>query len=254
MRALLLTALLALGPWSALAGPVSLTTEDGTAIHAVESGSGSRGVLLLHDKDRTSADWRLFAEKLADKGFRVLALDLRGHGESASITQADPDWEAMPHDVRAGIAHLRARGAREIAIVGAGLGANLAVQVASQDAQVASLVLLSPGLNIKGFKPSKAVVAYGERPLLLVAGAEDGLASNTVRYLVTQARGPRRDVLLAGGDRGTDLLDAHPDLEYGMLSWLAGNHEDPAITQGSDAVQTGEVETFKSQGKRFGEE
>ena len=253
MRLLLLAALLLLAP-AALAGPISLKAEDGVSIHAVEAGRGSHAVLLLHDQGRTSADWRLFADRLEDKGYRVLRVDLRGHGESASILDAtEPDWAAMRADVAAAIRHLRKRGAKKISIVGAGLGANLAIEVAAADTAITSLVLLSPGLNIKGYKPSKPVVAYGDRPILFAAASGDQVAAATITYLAKQATGPARAVLLDGDASGTNLLDDDPGLEDGVLGWLAGNYSATTGPEAAGALATGQVGTLESDGKKYGE-
>jgi pimeloyl-ACP methyl ester carboxylesterase len=254
MRPILVATLLMLAS-VALAGPLKLQTADGVALHAVESGRGAHAVLLLHDHGRTSADWRLFADKLEDKGYRVLSLDLRGHGESASILDAtEPDWAAMRADVDAALAHLRKRGARQISIVGAGLGANLAVEAASADPSITSLVLLSPGLNIKGYKPSKPLAAYGARPVLFAAAEDDRMASSTVTYLSKQAAGPHRSVLLKGEKSGTNLIDDNPGLEDGVLGWLAGNYDAMAGPEGAKALTTGDVGTMESSGKKYGDE
>lgn len=250
MRALLLALLLTT---PALAATVSLTTPDGVTLHADATGRGSHGVLLVHDAGRTSADWSLFAEKLESKGYQVLVIDLRGHGESASILDADPDWEKMPADVESGLAWLRKRGAKQVSIVGAGLGANLALQVGSSDPAVHSLVLLSPGLNIKGFKPSQSMGGWGDRPLLLAAGQGDGLAANTVKYLAKVATGPKRDLLMDGDDSGANLLEENPNLEDNVLAWLAGNYQSEAAVVGASTLSTGEVESMESSGTRYGD-
>lgn len=253
MRALFLGLLLGLSI-PALANDVTVSTEDGQSLHARELGKGSHGVLLLHDAGRTSADWTLFADKLSGKGYRVLALDLRGHGDSADIMEAEPDWSKMGSDVEAGLAHLRKSGVKKLSVVGAGLGANLAVDVASRDAEVETVVLLSPGLNIHGYKPSGTVKPYGSRPLLLAAGKGDRIASSTVKFLEKQSAGPTRAMLLDGSASGTDLLDANPNLEDGVISWLEGNYASAQGLSADTTVKTGEVEQQESQGKRYGEE
>jgi alpha-beta hydrolase superfamily lysophospholipase len=254
MRHVLLAALLCTWTLAAQATPVQLSTSDGVTLQADDSGKGSHGVVLLHDQGRTSADWRLFADKLATKGYRVITVNLRGHGESASIMDAtEPDWAAMTQDVASAIAYLRKKGATRVSMVGAGLGANLAVDVASRDTSVTSVVLLSPGLNIKGYKPSQTVAAYGQRPMLLAAGMDDAIASNTVKYLERQAKGQKRAVYLSGSQSGADLLEGHPELEDGVLAWLAGNYESAGGLSADTALNTGDIETLQSEGKRFGE-
>jgi pimeloyl-ACP methyl ester carboxylesterase len=47
-----------------------------------EWGSGDRLALLVHGIMSDSRTWRLVAPALADRGYRVIAVDLRGHGAS----------------------------------------------------------------------------------------------------------------------------------------------------------------------------
>lgn len=251
MRFWMIAALLAAAP--ALAGEISLSTPDGQTLHAVEAGRGTHGVLLLHDQGRTSNDWRLFIDKLESKGYRVLAVDLRGHGESASILETEPDWANMNADVSAAVAHLRKAGSKQVSVVGAGLGANLAMDMAANDAEINTVVLLSPGLNIRGYKPSGTIAGFGERPILLAAAKEDRRASSTVKYLEKQTKGPTRAMLLDGTSKGTNLLDENPGLEDGVLSWLAGNYTVAAGLGEGATLRTGDVDAQESQGKRYGE-
>jgi len=44
--------------------------------------SNGSAVILLHMMNKDKASWYEFGKKLVDKGYVVLAIDLRGHGES----------------------------------------------------------------------------------------------------------------------------------------------------------------------------
>ena len=250
--ALLLAALLI--PVLAAAAPVSLKAADGATVVAHESGQGTKGVLLLHDAGRSANDWTLVRTRLEDKGYRVLALDLRGHGESVALLGAtEPDWAAMTQDVQAAVARLRKQGAKSITIIGAGLGANLAMAHAAADPAIESLVLLSPGLNIKGYRPSQTVQLVAERPILLAAGEGDSMAVNTVKYLNNQVKGKKRMVVLPGDRAGATLLDEHPALEDQVFAWLAGRYDDGGEGMENGGVRAGDADSVESQGKRFGE-
>src|SRR5688572_18546038 len=61
---------------------VSFPTEDGGLIYADIYGQGARGVVLAHGGRFTKGSWEKQARTLAAAGFRVLALDFRGHGQS----------------------------------------------------------------------------------------------------------------------------------------------------------------------------
>jgi pimeloyl-ACP methyl ester carboxylesterase len=74
------------GPRSELTGPElvlerhTVTSSDGSFIHVAECGSGPP-VVLIHGLSLTHDLWRYQFIDLADR-FRVIAYDLRGHGES----------------------------------------------------------------------------------------------------------------------------------------------------------------------------
>jgi len=51
-------------------------------LHVEESGTGERTIVLLHGFNCDSADWWELTPALIDRGYHVLALDLRGHGRS----------------------------------------------------------------------------------------------------------------------------------------------------------------------------
>ena len=86
---------------------------------------------------QTDEQWGPWPEALADKGYRVLAFNLRGHGDSdpytGSLAGILSDPEAAPADMRAALAYLGGTGQADptrIAIVGTSIGANLTVEAA----------------------------------------------------------------------------------------------------------------------------
>lgn len=235
---------------------LSLTAADGSAIKATSYGKGTNGVVLVHDKGRSSADWGPFAEKLASQGFHVVAVDLRGHGASKPPdTLGEADWPKTPQDVAAAVAHLKGKGATKIALLGAGFGANAALAAAADDVGVTNLVLLSPGLNINGVTVGAAMEKYGARPVLLVASAEDAYAARSVNYLDGKAAGAKHLEILSDAGSGAKMLNRDAGLENTLLSWLNGSFflkagakaPEPQLNTGADA---GALETT---GTKFGE-
>ena len=117
-----------------------------------------QSVLLVHDEGRSRADFAMLAPKLAAAGYRVLAIDLRGHGDSKlPAPLAETDWPKLVGDVDAGVGWLHDRGATEIHVLGVGLGANLALADAASNTAINDLVLLCPSLNAHGVRPSSAM-------------------------------------------------------------------------------------------------
>lgn len=57
-----------------------------------EWGSGDRHAVLIHGLSGYSATWAWVAPGLAERGYHVLAPDLRGHGESPRGTYSIDEW------------------------------------------------------------------------------------------------------------------------------------------------------------------
>ena len=75
-------------------------------------------VVLLHGGGQTRHAWGTTAQTLVDRGFRVVSLDLRGHGDSAWADDGDYTLDAFAADVRAVAATVD----RRPVLVGASLG------------------------------------------------------------------------------------------------------------------------------------
>ncbi len=76
------------------AGPehVSFPTQDGGIVHADMYGNGDRSVVLAHGGRFNKETWATQAQALAQSGFRTLAIDFRGRGQSRGGPQAtSPD-------------------------------------------------------------------------------------------------------------------------------------------------------------------
>lgn len=85
--------------------------------------NGAPPVLLLHGGGQTRHAWRRTAESLADEGWRAVALDLRGHGDSEWPENGDYDPTHFAADLET-----VARGMDQPpAVVGASLGGMMAL-------------------------------------------------------------------------------------------------------------------------------
>lgn len=63
-------------------------------LHAIESGSGDSVVALLHGMTGSAESWWRVMPLLVEQGYRVIALDLPGHGLSGSDPNATVDSAA----------------------------------------------------------------------------------------------------------------------------------------------------------------
>jgi pimeloyl-ACP methyl ester carboxylesterase len=123
--------------------PAVRVEANGISFSVVDAGSGP-GVLLLHGFPDSSYVWRNQVTALADAGFRVVAPDLRGFGESDKPDGVDAyGMGVLLNDVR-GI--LRALGLPRVHVVGHDWGAALAWMYATtKPDRVDRLVALSVG-------------------------------------------------------------------------------------------------------------
>jgi pimeloyl-ACP methyl ester carboxylesterase len=107
-----------------------------------------------------------------------------------------------------------------VGLLGASVGANLAVVVAADDPSVRTLALLSPGLDYRGLRTEAALNRYGGRPALLVGSQEDNYVMISIRRLANQGAGTREQVVLNAAGHGTVMVDRHPELVELLVDWF----------------------------------
>ena len=107
---------------------------------------GSHGVLLLHGFGDTPQTLSLYAKHLSKAGFAVFAPLLPGHGRTldAFVRARADDWIRAAKDA---FMEMRAR-YRVVSVSGLSMGGALAVIVAADHHDIASLVLLAPYLGM----------------------------------------------------------------------------------------------------------
>ena len=207
---------------------VSLRADDGVVLVASwyePSRRPAPAVILVHMLNRTRHDWHVVARRLAFDGIGALAIDLRGHGESAGarIAGGGVDYSPMVQDVKAARQFLAQRPEVEqsrVGIAGASIGANLAVIEASTDPTITSLALLSASLDYRGLQIAAAARKIGARPLLLVASDDDPYALRSARELQKIGGGVRELIVLQQVGHGASMLARTPDLVGTLVDWF----------------------------------
>jgi pimeloyl-ACP methyl ester carboxylesterase len=123
---------------------VSFPTRDGGLIYADVYGTGTHGVVLAHGGRFDKESWAEQARALEAAGFRVVAIDFRGYGESRGPGQDDPFTAPLYLDVLAGVSYLRQTGANRVSVVGGSMGGSAAADAvaAALPNQIERLVLL----------------------------------------------------------------------------------------------------------------
>jgi pimeloyl-ACP methyl ester carboxylesterase len=127
-------------------------SSDGCAIHWVEEGSG-KPILLVHGFASTlKRNWLEtgWTQALSRAGCRVLAYDLRGHGESEK--RYEPDDYAPSLLVDDALAVLDAAGSPRAVVMGYSMGARITLEIAATRADRAlALILSGIGKNFRDF-------------------------------------------------------------------------------------------------------
>lgn len=206
--------------------PLLLRTDDRVRLAAVRLGAGWRGVVLVNEDGVDMCRWSGFARRWADAGYHVLTFDLRCTG--ASECGGRVDYLA---DTAAAVDELRRNGATRVVLVGASLGATVALVAGARHAdRVDGVVALSPhslGFRVApaGGRPVTAAAAAGSFriPLLLVQTERDPYAmpaGDAVAFVAAAPAGDRRLELRPGTAHGCSLLHTGaeiPDLVDGFL-------------------------------------
>ncbi len=178
--------------------------------------AGGRGRLMV---GRARSSWDDYARQLTSAGYAVFALDMRGHGDTGGAV----DWNVAGNDIQQVWNNLSTKtdiDPDRMALVGASIGANMALVAGANEAGVRTVVLLSPGLDYAGVTTEAAMVAYGDRPVLIIASQEDTYAANSSRNLEEAAIGEARLVMYQNAGHGTHMLASETGLGKLMIEWL----------------------------------
>jgi dienelactone hydrolase len=173
-------------------------------------GTGSDGVVLLHEYPGPMCGWWPYATYLAHHGMRALLFDFRCLGLSAC---GKGGYANPVADVAGAMAALRSRGARSISLVGASFGGTAAV-IAGAKLGPSAIVDLSGERDLTGLVPGARLNAYASAPSLrapaMFAVARDdrytSIPDTHAVYDRTASRAKRLVVLSAGAGHGWDML------------------------------------------------
>lgn len=179
------------------------------------------GVLLLHMLNSRRGAWEPIIEHLTANDYAVLAVDMRGHGD----TGGPQDWDAAIADVPVLLDWLREQieVGDTVAVMGGSIGSNVALMGCADDPGCVTAIALSPGLDYRGVMPLESVESgLADRATLLVAAHADRTSAEAVREMATAAQGEVGMRLYPGRAHGTNLLTSSDgERVIGMIvNWL----------------------------------
>jgi pimeloyl-ACP methyl ester carboxylesterase len=180
---------------------------------------GAPAVVLLHGGGQTRHSWGTAARTLAARGYGVVNLDARGHGDSGWSADGRYGLERLALDLREVLATLRG----PVALVGASMGGGIALTYVGRGLQpaAAALVLVDivPRVEQQGAERIRAFMRANPAGFASLEEAADAVA----RYYPHRPR-PKD----ASGLRKNLRLRAD-----GRLHW----HWDPHVLDGPHMVE-----------------
>lgn len=175
-------------------------------------------MVLAHGGRFNRESWEKPARTLADAGFRVMAIDFRGYGQSQPDGQSVDD-KHYP-DVLAAVRYLRANGAKTVSVVGASMGGDAAGDAVaeSEPGEIERIVVLA---SEGGDAPERL---KGRKLFILTREdrSGDGLRLPGISEAYRRAPEPKKLVILEGSAHAQYIFetDQGPRLMKEILQFL----------------------------------
>ncbi len=190
-------------------------------LYKVENPKGR--LILAHSMPETKESWDEFAKKMQEFGYESLAIDLRGHGQSESGPAgykkfSDEEHQAGIHDLEAAWDYLRSSGAnpKKTVLIGASIGANLALEFIAKNPDFKKAVFLSPGFDYRGIKTEPLVLKLQKDQSAVFATSKDD-GNNAAEVLRLYEKSPKEMnkhiIIYDHGGHGTAMLKAKNELD-----------------------------------------
>lgn len=190
----------------------NVTSSAGYTRRAAVYGSGP-AVVVAHQSDQKRCDLVPIAKWLSANGYAAVVVDLGG------------DWTGV---LAATIKAMRDRGSQSVQLLGASMGGNVSMVVASQvSPPVSSVISLGGERRISPELDADAAVARSHVPLFIITSENDGfLLGAEARTLIAEsASTDKKALILSGSLHGFAMLDG-PDgsqVRQAILSFLAAH-------------------------------
>src|SRR5260221_13496197 len=223
---------------------VTIKTPDSLEISASYSyAAGSKEsaeplVILIHQFMQTKEQWQQsFIDSLIGKGYKVIAYDIRGHGESTKVkfdlTKLLEDPEQAPNDIKAVVNWAKKQkgiDSSKIAAIGTSIGGNLAF-FAKMKLNIKTAVAISNGKDT-----FEKYIGYDERMMnggpnlphtnsvYFIGGSKDGEVEAGQKFMMENFMNDPKELKIFDSDKhGKALIEEHPEIYSLILNWLNKN-------------------------------
>lgn len=196
--------------------PVRMVTKDGGSVYGLEVGSGTTGVVFVHQYFSDHCEFMALARELAGLGYRAISIDFRGNGLSATGRSNRLDL-----DVAAAVERLRADGATRIELVGASMGGTAALVAGSWvRPAVNGIVSLSGPDYFRGLNAVRAVERSRVPVRFLVSRDDRPFASDATTLMRRAASRDKAILRYTAAGHGSSILSL-PAAHAVVLAFLA---------------------------------
>lgn len=193
-------------------------------------------VVLLHSLGYNSLWWETLPDELLAKGYAVLAIDLRGHGNSIYNSKlVKTSWKNMknsafakyPSDVVAVINKVKEENSKKTffnnwAIVGADIGASAGVLAADGMTQAPkTFVMISPVVKAKGLYIPVSMAHLSGVDFLSISGTNDIMSKDAEAYLMKFAQDEFMTFVSESKSTGMLMLKNDPQLAKMIAEWIS---------------------------------
>jgi pimeloyl-ACP methyl ester carboxylesterase len=219
--------------------PIEIALPSGVTLRGLEYPEDGPPVLFVHDLGADLDAWGSIPADVAAHGFRVVSLDLRGHG----LSDGEPDGATTLEDVKAALAVVTGTFG-PTGLVAYGGVAEVAFALSDDDGAPVHIVVSPAPL------PGAAIDRTDTRAAMraLFVGANDEYAAGYVRRIYPKLRGQNMWFSTGTTDQGVALLTNFPHLVEQLclflrryltgfhLSWIATQREDEPNAKGGETA------------------
>ena len=197
--------------------PIEVALADGTVLRGLEHPADGPPLLFVHDLGDDLDAWGSLAATVNASGFRVIRLELRGHG----LSDGEPDPAATMDDLTGALAEVTgAFGPVGLVIYGA--AARTAFDLGTdQGAPVHALIGPMPGSSGSGGGDGGGGGTRGVPAMrVLFTGSHDEATHDYVRAVHSGLRGQNMWISTGTVLRGPALLREHPHLIEQLVMYM----------------------------------
>lgn len=191
-------------------------------------------VILLHSLGYSSSYWGELPKLLNEKGYAVIAIDLRGHGDSSYdsnfrihswLKYTEKNYSVYPSDIAEVLNYVLYSyvniSRSDYAIIGADIGANTAILSAEKlNIKPRAMVFLSASRNFKGLYTPIALANLGSIPILAIASKGDNYSCRELMELKKFAQGTFEEKIYPIGGMGIMMLKVNSSMGTDIANWL----------------------------------